>query len=126
MCSGPQISVRSTGPENPFVQIFFVFSGPSYDLLFAELQVKSKATGAVYIVAESRLSQLPSPKKAKTETPKTAATHSTETIAKGSAKKGDKKGDKNGHKGEAAPSEADTSAYDVLSRCKGADLVDKK
>ncbi|CAM6124618.1 unnamed protein product [Calypogeia fissa] len=93
---------------------------------FTYVKVKSKATGAVYILAESRLSQLPSPKKAKTETPKAEAANSTETNAKGAAKKGYKKVDKKGHKEEAAPAEVDTSAYEILSKCKGVDLVGKK
>jgi hypothetical protein len=81
-------------------------------------------------VAESRLSQLPSTKvkgdsnaQVKTDVPSSAPKD------KGAPKKGDKKGDKkaasHGAKDQtSAP--VDSSTYEVLSQCKGSDLVGQK
>jgi len=93
-------------------------------------KVRHRTTGAVYIVAESRLSQLPSTKvkgdsnaQVKTDVPSSAPKD------KGAPKKGDKKGDKkaasHGAKDQtSAP--VDSSTYEVLSQCKGSDLVGQK
>ncbi|KAG0615444.1 hypothetical protein M758_5G041400 [Ceratodon purpureus] len=92
-------------------------------------KVRHKTTGAVYIVAESRLSQLPSTKtkgaasaKAKPDASKDAPSD------KGAAKKGDKKGDKKGggHGTEQAAAPVDSSTYEVIDQCKGSALVGKK
>ncbi|KAG6551039.1 hypothetical protein Mapa_007272 [Marchantia paleacea] len=88
---------------------------------FIYVKVKSKATGSVYIVTESRLSQLPTPKKGKTDAPKAEAVKVAETPAKGAAKKGDKKAVK-----EASEPAVDMSAYEVLAKYKGSDLVGKR
>ncbi|XP_024399139.1 isoleucine--tRNA ligase, cytoplasmic isoform X2 [Physcomitrium patens] len=92
-------------------------------------KVRNKTTGAVYIVAESRLSQLPSTKtkgssaaKVKADPAKDAPTDN------GAAKKGDKKGDKKGagHVAEQTTAPVDSSTYEVLDQCKGIALVGKK
>lgn len=91
--------------------------------------MRNKTTGAVYIVAESRLSQLPSTKtkgssaaKVKADPAKDAPTDN------GAAKKGDKKGDKKGagHVAEQTTASVDSSTYEVLDQCKGIALVGKK
>lgn len=90
-------------------------------------QVRHKTTGAVYIVADSRLSQLPSTKtkgaagaKAKPDVSKDAPAD------KGAAKKGDKKGDKKGSGHGTEPTAVDSSTYEVIDQCKGSALVGKK
>ena len=86
-------------------------------------KVRHKTTGAVYIVADSRLSQLPSTKtKAKPDVSKDAS------IEKGAAKKGDKKGDKKGggHETEQTAGPVDSGTYEVIAQCKGSALVGKK
>ncbi|KAL2619895.1 hypothetical protein R1flu_000100 [Riccia fluitans] len=87
------------------------------------VKVKSKATGSVYIVTESRLSQLPVPsKKGKTEAPKTMTENANSTPAPA---KGGKKNDKKPGKEASEPS-VDTSAYEILASFKGSDLAGKR
>ena len=77
-------------------------------------------------MAESRLSQLPSTKvkgdsnaQVKTDVPSSAPKD------KGAPKKGDKKAASHGAKDQtSAP--VDSSTYEVLSQCKGSDLVGQK
>jgi len=88
-------------------------------------KVRNKTTGAVYIVADSRLSQLPSTKvKGASKDAKPKADAAPAPADKTVAKKGDKKGDKKG--AEQPVSSVDSNTYDVIGHCKGSDLVGKK
>lgn len=89
--------------------------------------MRHKITGAVYIVADSRLSQLPSAKakgdtsaKVKAELP-----NGNSTKDKSAVKKGGKKGDSHGAK-DYSTTPVDSSTYVVIGQCKGADLVGRK
>lgn len=96
-----------------------------YFMELSPLQVRNKTTGAVYIVAESRLSQLPSTKvKGASKEAKPKADAAPAPADKTVAKKGDKKGDKKG--AEQPVSSVDSNTYDVIGQCKGSDLVGKK
>ncbi|KAL3681919.1 hypothetical protein R1sor_024875 [Riccia sorocarpa] len=87
------------------------------------VKAKNKATGSVYIVVESRLSQLPVPsKKAKIDTPKNVTEDAKSTPV---AAKGGKKADKKSAKDASEPT-VDTSAYEVLAKYKGSDLAGKR
>lgn len=85
---------------------------------FDYVKVRCKATGAIYIVAESRLSQLPV-KKTKADVPN------------GTLKKTKDLGTKAGGKQKGIPEEKvaaplDSSSYEVLETFKGSALVGKK
>lgn len=83
--------------------------------LLSLFKVKNKLTGKVLIVAESRLSQLPSKK-----------TKSDSASANGPKEKtSHKKEDKNSHSAQQGPA-IDSSTYEVVSKHKGADLVGKR
>lgn len=88
-------------------------------------KVRNKTTGAVYIVADSRLSQLPSTKvKGASKEAKPKVDAAPAPADKTVAKKGDKKGDKKG--AEQPVSSVDSNTYDVIGQCKGSDLVGRK
>ncbi|GBG73958.1 hypothetical protein CBR_g17670 [Chara braunii] len=109
---------------------------------FTYLKVKEKHTGAVYIIAESRVSQLPARKKLKSGTgtengPASTGLGPHEPSANGkkSGKKGSAAGKKAGAAGgkNAAEQNAtggtsglDSEAYDLLGKIKGSDLVGKR
>ncbi len=89
------------------------------------MQVRQRATGMVLIVAESRLSQLPTIK-TKVET----STKVKGDMANSGAPK-DKSAPK--HKGavkkgenDESPPPVDTTSYEVIGQYKGSDLVGKK
>lgn len=89
-------------------------------------QAQCKATGAVYIVAETLLSQLPVQKgKAQMsngDTPKIEAGNKSNNSKEdaSSGKKGNSKTDKSSEK------KSDTSGYTILARMKGLDLAGKR
>ena len=74
------------------------------------VQVRSKSTGATYVVAESRMSQLPREKV------------KSEKLSNGA---GETKNPKSKNKGSASDS-ADDSSYEVLEKFSGASLVGSK
>uniref|UniRef100_A0A0D6QWU0 isoleucine--tRNA ligase n=1 Tax=Araucaria cunninghamii TaxID=56994 RepID=A0A0D6QWU0_ARACU len=85
---------------------------------FDYAKVRNKTTGAVYILAVSRLSQLPS-KKVKSD------------VSNGPASKSKDSGTKAGSKQKDVPEEKtgaalDTNSYELLERFKGSVLVGKK
>ncbi|KAF8402283.1 hypothetical protein HHK36_013235 [Tetracentron sinense] len=80
---------------------------------FVYLKVRDKSSGSTYVVAESRLSQLPS-KKSKPDAPN-GAVGSKHSNLKG-------KGSSN----EKVKSGADTGSYELLEKVTGASLVGKK
>jgi len=76
-------------------------------------QVRSKATGAVYVIAESRMSQLPKEKV------------KTETIPNGSLS--DVKNTKSKNKGSSSEKNStEDSSYEVLEKIQGSSLVGLK
>ena len=83
-------------------------------------QVKDKSSGAIYIVAESRLSSLPN-RKTKTSAGNSAAQESSKS--KGAANgKSENKGTLDGK----AKSGLDSETYELLEKITGASLVGKK
>lgn len=93
---------------------------------FIYVKAQCKATGAVYIVAETLLSQLPVQKgKAQLsngDTPKIEAGNKSNNSKEdaSSGKKGNSKTDKSSEK------KSDTSGYTILARMKGLDLAGKR
>lgn len=79
------------------------------------IQVRDKLSGATYIVAESRLSQLPN-KKIKTTEAKASAEKTNSSKAK------DKKGSSNEKVADAEV----PSCFDLLGKMSGASLVGMK
>jgi hypothetical protein len=89
------------------------------------MQVRQRATGLVLIVAESRLSQLPTIKtKVETSTKvkgdmanSGAPKDKSAPKYKGAVKKGEN---------DESPPPVDTASYEVIGQYKGSDLVGKK
>ncbi|KAJ7552948.1 hypothetical protein O6H91_06G078200 [Diphasiastrum complanatum] len=86
---------------------------------FTYAKVKHKSSGAVYIVARSRLAELPDKR------PKKEPVKENLSAEKGSGKKSSKNKEK-GTSEEISNIAAEASSYEVLSECKGIELVGKR
>ncbi|KAH7404650.1 hypothetical protein KP509_15G036400 [Ceratopteris richardii] len=92
---------------------------------FTYVKAQCKATGAVYIVAESLLSQLPT-KKGKSEASNGSIAKSSDVSVKTNNNDGNKVADKNGNLKKEKTKDANSSSYNILSRMSGLDLAGKR